>query len=170
MNVRLYQEFHNPKMFKILKRGVASNVTAAMVALSDRSGEAELRVPRMRKGGFSNQGGSLSATKIETNYRTVAVEARRLDAMDSFVADAKDRGDILLNWEAGQTSGPEKRTAKLISKGVEICVGTPFELRMQVAAIRQALKSSWQTATQPERVFVPVFVGRVSGPASVFVF
>jgi FkbM family methyltransferase len=69
----------NPKMFKILKRGVASNVTAAMVALSDRSGEAELRVPRMGKGGFSNQGGSLSATKIETNYRTVTVEARRLD-------------------------------------------------------------------------------------------
>ncbi len=69
----------NPKMFKILERGMAANVTAAMVALSDRSGQAELRVPRMRKGGFSNQGGSLSATKIAANYRAVAVEARRLD-------------------------------------------------------------------------------------------
>jgi hypothetical protein len=58
---------------------MAANVTAAMVALSDRSGQAELRVPRMRKGGFSNQGGSLSATKIAANYRAVAVEARRLD-------------------------------------------------------------------------------------------
>ena len=72
----------NPKMFKILERGVPANVTAAMVALSNRSGQAELRVPRMRKGGFSNQGGSLSATKISANYRAVAVETRRLDDLD----------------------------------------------------------------------------------------
>ncbi len=25
-------------------------------------------------------------------------------------SDAKDRGDIVLNWEAGQTSAPDKRT------------------------------------------------------------
>jgi FkbM family methyltransferase len=72
----------NPKMFNILKRGAAANVTARMVALSDRSGQAELRVPRMRKGGFSNQGSSLSATKIAANYRAVSVETRRLDDLD----------------------------------------------------------------------------------------
>jgi FkbM family methyltransferase len=69
----------NPKMFKILQRAVATNVTASMMALSDRSGRAELRVPRMRKGGFSNQGASLSTTKIVENYRSVSVEMRRLD-------------------------------------------------------------------------------------------
>jgi FkbM family methyltransferase len=69
----------NPKMFDVLRRAAAANVTASMVALSDRSGQAELRVPRMRKGGFSNQGASLSATKIADNYRSVTVEARRLD-------------------------------------------------------------------------------------------
>jgi FkbM family methyltransferase len=69
----------NPKMFDILERGAASNVTASMVALADRPGLADLRIPRMRKGGFSNQGGSLSATKIAENYRTVTVATRRLD-------------------------------------------------------------------------------------------
>jgi FkbM family methyltransferase len=72
----------NPKMFRTLQRVAARNVTAAMVALADRSGEAELRVPRMRKGGFSNQGGSLSAAKIAENYRAVRVEAVRLDDLD----------------------------------------------------------------------------------------
>jgi FkbM family methyltransferase len=72
----------NPKMFEILRRGAAANVTASMVALSDRSGLAEFRVPRMRKGGFSNQGGSLSTTKITENYRSVSVEARRLDELE----------------------------------------------------------------------------------------
>jgi FkbM family methyltransferase len=72
----------NPKMFKILQRTAAANVTAAMLALSDRAGRAELRVPRMRKGGYSNQGGSLSAAKISENYRAVSVAARRLDDLD----------------------------------------------------------------------------------------
>src|ERR1700738_2367763 len=31
----------NPKMFNILKRGAAANVTTAMLALSDRSGRSE---------------------------------------------------------------------------------------------------------------------------------
>jgi FkbM family methyltransferase len=69
----------NPKMFDILRRSAAANVTASMMALSDRSESAEFRVPRMRKGGFSNQGGSLSTTKITQNYAAVAVETRRLD-------------------------------------------------------------------------------------------
>ena len=72
----------NPKMFNILRCAVAANVTASMIALSDRSGQAELRVPRMRKGGFSNQGASLSTTKITENYRSVTVETRRLDDLE----------------------------------------------------------------------------------------
>jgi FkbM family methyltransferase len=72
----------NPKMFKILRRAMAKNVTASPVALSNRSGAAELRIPRQSKGGFSNQGGSLSEAKISKNYKVVAVEARCLDELD----------------------------------------------------------------------------------------
>jgi FkbM family methyltransferase len=72
----------NPKMFTILRRSMARNVTASPVALSNRSGDAELRVPRQRKGGYSNQGGSLSSVKISENYKTVDVAARRLDEFD----------------------------------------------------------------------------------------
>jgi FkbM family methyltransferase len=72
----------NPKMFKILRRGMAGNVTASPIALSNLAGTAELRIPRQRKGGYSNQGGSLSAAKISQNYKSVTVEARRLDDIE----------------------------------------------------------------------------------------
>jgi FkbM family methyltransferase len=72
----------NPKMFKILQRTIARNVTASPVALSNRSGTAEFRIPRQSKGGFSNQGGSLSEAKISKNYKGVTVETRRLDELD----------------------------------------------------------------------------------------
>jgi FkbM family methyltransferase len=68
----------NPKMFRILKRGAASNVTASPLALASCCGAAELRVPRGRKG-YSNQGGSLSAVKVPDNFAAVAVETRTLD-------------------------------------------------------------------------------------------
>ncbi|MDB5410712.1 MAG: FkbM family methyltransferase [Rhodospirillales bacterium] len=72
----------NPKMFKILRRSMAKNVTASPVALSNSSGTAELRIPRQSKGGFSNQGGSLSTAKISKNYKAFDVETRRLDELD----------------------------------------------------------------------------------------
>jgi FkbM family methyltransferase len=88
----------NPKMFNILKRGAAANVTAAMLALSDRSGRSELRVPRMRKGGYSNQGASLSTTKISENYRIVDVESARLDDLT-----LQDVGFIKIDVEGFET-------------------------------------------------------------------
>jgi FkbM family methyltransferase len=88
----------NPKMFNILKRGAAANVTAAMLALSDRSGRSELRVPRMRKGGYSNQGASLSTAKITANYRTVDIESARLDDLT-----LQDIGFIKIDVEGFET-------------------------------------------------------------------
>jgi FkbM family methyltransferase len=72
----------NPKMFQILRRSTARNVTASPIALSNEAGTAELRIPRQRKGGYSNQGGSLSSAKISRNYKSVVVEARRLDDIE----------------------------------------------------------------------------------------
>jgi FkbM family methyltransferase len=123
----------NPKMFNILKRGAAANVTASMLALSDRSGPAELRVPRMRKGGFSNQGGSLSTPKITENYRTVSVEARRLDELK-----LQDIGFIKIDvegFEAEVLAGAretirQSRPAMLIELE-ERYTKTPIELALQ---------------------------------------
>jgi FkbM family methyltransferase len=72
----------NPKMFKILRRSMAKNVTASPAALSDRPGSAVLRIPRTRRGGYSNQGGSLSSAKISEDYGSVTVETKRLDDVD----------------------------------------------------------------------------------------
>lgn len=72
----------NPKIFRMLQRGLGPGVTAHRIALSDSSGVAELRIPRGRRG-YSNQGASLSPTKIgAAAYGAVAVEARRLDEME----------------------------------------------------------------------------------------
>ncbi len=73
----------NPKIIRILKRGTARarNVTVSPVALSNRSGAGSLRVPRHR-GGFSNQGASLSTLKVPDNYKAVRVEEACLDDLD----------------------------------------------------------------------------------------
>lgn len=73
----------NPKIFRILRRGTAwaRNVTVSPVALSNRSGAGILRVPHHR-GGFSNQGGSLSAVKVPDNYKAVRIEMACLDDLD----------------------------------------------------------------------------------------
>jgi FkbM family methyltransferase len=68
----------NPKMFAVLKRTVAGNVTALPIALSDRSGTDVLRIPYGRKG-VSNQGSSLSPAKPMENCLPLTVETRRLD-------------------------------------------------------------------------------------------
>ena len=71
----------HPKLFRILSLWRRRNVTAHQVALSDKPGEAELRVP-IRSRGFSNQGSSLSTLKVpdELPHATVRVEARTLDS------------------------------------------------------------------------------------------
>lgn len=72
----------NPKIFRMLRRGLGAGVTAHPIALAERNGQAELRIPRGRRG-YSNQGATLSAEKIgATEHRTVMVEARRLDDME----------------------------------------------------------------------------------------
>ncbi|MGG5890435.1 FkbM family methyltransferase [Falsiroseomonas sp. HC035] len=73
----------NPKIHEVLRRGIGSGVTVHDIALSDTSGSAELRVPRHRSGGYSNQGASLSTEKIgAAEYGSVVVDARRLDDLD----------------------------------------------------------------------------------------
>lgn len=69
----------NPKIYPVVKRLETRNVHVSSVALSDKSGAASFRVPRHRRGGFSNQGGSLSAVKVPDNYVGVDVETKRLD-------------------------------------------------------------------------------------------
>lgn len=70
----------NPKIFRILARGAGSGVEVHKVALSDRTGIAELRVPRNQGGNYSNQGASLSTIKVgDGAYGSVMIDARRLD-------------------------------------------------------------------------------------------
>jgi len=72
----------NPKIFKHLRRSAGAGVVSHNIALSNHSGRDELRVPRGSRG-YSNQGASLSATKIgDAAYRGVVVETRRLDDYD----------------------------------------------------------------------------------------
>lgn len=70
----------NPKMFGILCRCASSNVTASPCALSNRNGEALLRLPK-RKGGYSNQLGSLNPAAWDGAFATVTVETRTLDSL-----------------------------------------------------------------------------------------
>lgn len=83
---RLSPEVHafepNPKIFPILQAGAAKNVVTHSIALSDQTGSAEFRIPRNRKGNYSNQGGSLSIAKVADNYGRVAVDAVKLDDLD----------------------------------------------------------------------------------------
>lgn len=69
----------NPKMFRFLQRLAGERITVSPIALSDRSGVATLRVPRHRRGGFSNQGASLSDVKVADDFMGVEIEAKRVD-------------------------------------------------------------------------------------------
>jgi FkbM family methyltransferase len=73
----------NPKLFTVLRRtmGRARSVTLSPLALADREGMAELRIP-MGNRGYSNQGGSLSAVKVPDHFRPVPVRTARLDDLD----------------------------------------------------------------------------------------
>ena len=68
----------NPKVFRILRSWAEGRVTLHEAALGDRSGMAELLVPRGRRG-YSNQGASLSRVKVTGPHGTVAVKVVRLD-------------------------------------------------------------------------------------------
>ena len=68
----------NPKLFRILTRNIGKAVTASPIALSDETGKAVLRIPFGRKG-HSNQGASLSATKVADHFTSVDVETARID-------------------------------------------------------------------------------------------
>lgn len=72
----------NPKMYRFLKRLAGDRITVSPVAVSDRTGPATLRVPRHRRGGFSNQGASLSDVKVPGDFMGVEIQAQRLDDME----------------------------------------------------------------------------------------
>lgn len=68
----------NPGMYRLLQQTAARNVTTYEVALANRSGTAELRIPIGSKG-YSNQGASLSTVKTMRNFAAVKVETKRID-------------------------------------------------------------------------------------------
>ena len=78
---RVYAFEPNPKMYSVLKRSCAKNVETFYMALSDKSGVAELRIP-VRPSGYSNQGASLSTYKINESYASVEVKCSRLDELN----------------------------------------------------------------------------------------
>lgn len=71
----------NPKLLAELRRNVRGRATVHGIALSDRSGTAELRIPRTEKG-YSNQGSSLSEAKVKGDFLAYPVTAQRLDDLD----------------------------------------------------------------------------------------
>lgn len=68
----------NPKAFRVLEGWGRNLLTLHPLALGDRSGRAELAIPKGRRG-YSNQGGSLSELKREGDHRSVEVPVLRLD-------------------------------------------------------------------------------------------
>ncbi len=78
---RVYAFEPNPKMYSILKRSCANNVETFYMALSNKSGVAELRIP-ISPSGYSNQGASLSTHKITESYASIEVDSRRLDELN----------------------------------------------------------------------------------------
>lgn len=69
----------NPKLFRVLQGWAAGRATLDRRALARSAGTAELRIP-FAKGGWSNQGGSLSAAKpMGADSRAVQVETVALD-------------------------------------------------------------------------------------------
>lgn len=73
----------NPKMFAFLSAACAANVRPSPLALSDRAGEATLRIPRTARG-YSNQQASLAprADGRFTEFGELRVATARLDDLD----------------------------------------------------------------------------------------
>jgi FkbM family methyltransferase len=70
----------NPKLFRVLSSWASGQVVLHPEALSNVSAPADLLVPRSANG-FSNQGASLSATKVSGDHRKVVVRAVRFDEL-----------------------------------------------------------------------------------------
>ncbi len=70
----------NPWMTRILRRVAAGNVRVEAVALSDRPGRAELRVPQRRSGTLSHVSGSLVRHREVADSLGLEVELRSLDS------------------------------------------------------------------------------------------
>lgn len=72
----------NPRMFDWLSRGSNATVRCFASALSDRNGFCELLIPGKDRN-FSNQGASLSETKIGARpHLRIKAECARLDALN----------------------------------------------------------------------------------------
>ncbi len=123
----------NPKIFRILKRALPENVTAHPVALSNTAGTARLMVPK-RKVGYTNQGASLSETKIArvhqgADYGVVEVEARTIDSYDF-----RDLGFIKIDVEGferpvldGAAETIERERPVMLIEIEEVHTGEPIE-------------------------------------------
>jgi FkbM family methyltransferase len=71
----------NPKMYEILCSGKTGRTKAYQVALSNQNGIAKLLIPHnLKKKTYSNQGASLSSTKVSGNHKSITVEAKTLDS------------------------------------------------------------------------------------------
>ena len=99
----------NPKLFRILQRNIARNVTASPLALSDATGSAVLRVPYGPKG-HSNQGASLSDVKVAQDFTPVEVATARIDDLG-----LGDIGFIKIDVE-GHESAVIRGAEKLIAR------------------------------------------------------
>ena len=68
----------NPKLFRVLSGWAKGRVVLHPEALGNVSGLADLLIPRSENG-FSNQGASLSATKVSGDHRKLVVRALQFD-------------------------------------------------------------------------------------------
>lgn len=131
----------NPKMFAVLQRTAGRNVVVSPLALSDRAGVVEFRVPRYGKGSYSNQGGTLSAIKVSDDYAAIPVNAEPLDALgltdigfikidvEGFEAEvlagaqeiiARDRPTLMIEIEEKHTQVPiETALADVLALGYD---------------------------------------------------
>ena len=143
----------NPKLFRILSGWARGRATLHDLALGDTTGEADLLVPRYG-GGYSNQGGSLSAVKVTGEHGSLPVRTARLDDLDlgaigfikidvegfemQVVAGAaetlrRDRPSLLIEIEERHTHRPlEESVADVCAHGYRCLalvggVLTPFE-------------------------------------------
>lgn len=130
----------NPKMYRLLQRTIAGNVTAFPVALAATSERAVLRIPYGGKG-HSNQGASLSATKVRGSFTPVEVETSRIDDLGlsgigfikidvegfedavlqgAAATIARDRPNLLIEIEEKHTGQPiERSLARVLDLGYE---------------------------------------------------